>query len=138
LFKKYDRTSLLYLNYIDMNIFIHKKELVDIHGLFDIKLSRLVDWDLILRYTKGTKGKALKYVGAKYFTTAKNRITKRENLESNLHIILQKNYNEILNLGIDKLIKNDDIPIWIRTIDYKEWLTCYCNFFKYGEINDKT
>lgn len=137
LFKEYDRVSLLYLNYIDLNIFVHKKELSIIYGLFDISLSRLVDWDLILRYTKETKGKAIKYVGAKYYTTAKNRITKKENLESNLNIILQKNYDEILDLGINKLIEDYNIPVWIRTIDYEEWLSYYYDFFKYGEKNDK-
>lgn len=137
LYKKYDRISLLYANYIDINIFVHKKELLDIYGLFDVSLSRLVDWDFILRYTKKTNGKFLNIVGTKYYTTAKNRITENEDLKFNLHKILEKNYCEILELGLHKLIEKNNLPIWIRTYNHTQWHSLYCDFFKKGESNDK-
>lgn len=39
-------------NFIDLGVFVHKKSLIDKYGFFDTNLKRLVDWDLILRFTK--------------------------------------------------------------------------------------
>ena len=39
-------------NYVDMNVFCHHRSLITEKGLFDTTLKRMVDWDLILRYTK--------------------------------------------------------------------------------------
>lgn len=44
--------ELCYENYIDLGVFVHSKELYTKFGGFDSKLKRLVDWDLIIRYTK--------------------------------------------------------------------------------------
>ncbi|MDJ0633116.1 MAG: glycosyltransferase [Xenococcaceae cyanobacterium MO_188.B29] len=46
----FDFTKLLKNNYIDINIFVHKRELYHTLGGFDPELQRWVDWDLILRY----------------------------------------------------------------------------------------
>ena len=53
--KPFDYELLKKGNYIDMGVFVHKKDLVNSHGRFDEKLNRLIDWDLILRYTYNTK-----------------------------------------------------------------------------------
>ncbi len=50
--RAFNYTSLLQGNYIDMGVFVHNKSLVKKYGKFDTKLKRLVDWDLIIRYTK--------------------------------------------------------------------------------------
>ncbi|GGW44864.1 hypothetical protein GCM10011452_36410 [Gemmobacter lanyuensis] len=39
-------------NYIDMNVFAHRADLIRKYGAFDTVLQRMVDWDLILRYTR--------------------------------------------------------------------------------------
>ncbi|MFQ6777160.1 rhamnan synthesis F family protein [Cereibacter sphaeroides] len=39
-------------NYIDLGVFSHKRELATRFGCFDEALRRLVDWDLIIRYTR--------------------------------------------------------------------------------------
>lgn len=39
-------------NFIDMGVFCHNRDLVSKYGGFDTNLHRLVDWDLILTYTK--------------------------------------------------------------------------------------
>ena len=39
-------------NYIDLNAFVHRRRIYDQLGGFDEELRRLVDWDLILRYTR--------------------------------------------------------------------------------------
>ena len=50
--RAFNYETLLKGNYIDMGVFVHNKSLVKKYGKFDTKLKRLVDWDLILRYTK--------------------------------------------------------------------------------------
>jgi len=47
----FDRKSLLRANFIDLGVFVHRKSLVARFGGFDPELRRLVDWDLIIRYT---------------------------------------------------------------------------------------
>lgn len=51
LFRPYDRSALEHENYIDLNVFVHTRDLTDRLGGFDPRLTRLVDWDLILRLT---------------------------------------------------------------------------------------
>ena len=48
----FDRKQLEQNNFIDLGVFVHHRSLMDKYGLFDTNLKRLVDWDLILRYTK--------------------------------------------------------------------------------------
>lgn len=48
----FNRKKLLESSFIDLNSFIHEKNLYDEIGGFDEGLSRLVDWDLIIRYTE--------------------------------------------------------------------------------------
>ena len=49
---RYDRDQLLIRNQIDLNAFVHRRRVYDQLGGFDERLTRLVDWDLILRYTR--------------------------------------------------------------------------------------
>lgn len=49
--KPFDRDNLRVGNFIDLGVFIHRKELFCERGGFDDRLRRLVDWDLIIRYT---------------------------------------------------------------------------------------
>lgn len=49
--KPYRRDQLLLANYIDLGVFIHRASLYDSLGGFDITLRRMVDWDVIIRYT---------------------------------------------------------------------------------------
>ena len=48
--KKFDLSSLKKSNFIDLGIFVHSRSLLQL-GMFDENLHRLVDWDLIVRYT---------------------------------------------------------------------------------------
>ena len=49
---RYDRDQLLIRNQIDLNAFDHRRRVYDQLGGFDERLTRLVDWDLILRRTR--------------------------------------------------------------------------------------
>lgn len=50
----YKRFALLRANYIDLNTLIHHRRLYDQLGGFDVRLRRLQDWDLVLRYGRLT------------------------------------------------------------------------------------
>ncbi|CUH89896.1 Spore coat polysaccharide biosynthesis protein SpsA [Phaeobacter sp. CECT 5382] len=54
-------------NYIDMNVFGHRAEMVKRYGPFDETLERMVDWDLILRYTRENAAAYCPVLGCIYF-----------------------------------------------------------------------
>ncbi len=54
-------------NYVDMNAFAHRRELVATHGTFDESLLRLVDWDFILRLTREAKVAYAPFCGVRYY-----------------------------------------------------------------------
>jgi hypothetical protein len=51
LWKKYNREELERGNFIDTNVFVHRRSLFARYGGWDPKLSALNDWDIALRYT---------------------------------------------------------------------------------------
>jgi MoaA/NifB/PqqE/SkfB family radical SAM enzyme len=71
----FDRERLLRGNFIDMNVIVHRKSLVDRCGGFDETLGRLVDWDLVLRYTEHAPARALPVLAARYRVCDDRRIT---------------------------------------------------------------
>lgn len=48
----FDWDRLLLRNYIDLGVFVHRRSIVGELGGFDESFRRLVDWELVLRYTK--------------------------------------------------------------------------------------
>ena len=50
--KAFDFEALKRGNYIDLGVFVHHRRCFEEMGGFDVKLRRLVDWDLILSYTE--------------------------------------------------------------------------------------
>jgi glycosyltransferase involved in cell wall biosynthesis len=67
LFKQYERSSLLERNYIDLNIFMHRRELFEKLNGFNINLPVLEDWELIARYTKNYEPYVLECSLATYY-----------------------------------------------------------------------
>ena len=49
--RPFDWNALLERNFIDLGVFVHHRDLVALCGGFDEEFQRLVDWELILRYT---------------------------------------------------------------------------------------
>jgi cellulose synthase/poly-beta-1,6-N-acetylglucosamine synthase-like glycosyltransferase len=49
--RPFDRDQLLIGNYIEINVIVHRRNMVERYGAFDERLSRLCDWDLLLRYS---------------------------------------------------------------------------------------
>ena len=75
LWRPFDRDQLLAINYIDINVIVHRRSLVQRYGEFDERLSRLSDWDLILRYTQHIPARALPVLAARYRVRDAIRIT---------------------------------------------------------------
>lgn len=90
LFKPFDRTVLLEWNFIDLNTLVHRRELVDRHGGFDESLDRLLDWDLVLRYTADRAPATLPVLAARYYGDDPNRISKTAPFGSNRFAIRRK------------------------------------------------
>ena len=76
----FDWQSCLERNYVDLNCFVHERAILDQVGGFDPGLRRMVDWDLILRATKGRHVVYAPFVGCDYFDGRSNhgRITVSE------------------------------------------------------------
>ncbi len=53
-------------NYVDLNAFAHDAVLIKECGCFDEGLRRMVDWDLILRYTKMNEPFYIPFIGCNY------------------------------------------------------------------------
>lgn len=62
----FDWHALLSRNYIDLNTFVHRRSLTINQGGFDETLRRMVDWDLISRYTKNANVAYAPFVGVEY------------------------------------------------------------------------
>ncbi len=92
--KEFDFDELCKENYIDLGIFIHHKSLVDELGGFDTSLKRLVDWDLIIRYTKSYKPFYINKILMKYTDTDDfERISNKVSLEDARKAIFEKMKN---------------------------------------------
>ena len=50
--RPFDLDELLRKNFIDLGVYVHRRSLVDELGPFDENMTRLVDWELILRQSK--------------------------------------------------------------------------------------
>ncbi len=95
LFKQYDRSSLLVRNYIDLNIFMHRRFLFERLGGFDESLKALEDWELILRYTKDNPPFVLECCVATYdFGKGFEHLSLTENLDEPYRRI-RESHNEV-------------------------------------------
>ena len=76
-----DYRVLVCCNLIDLGNFVHHKSLCKKYGVFDTHLKRLVDWDLLLRYTRFEKAFFINKVLLQYADGTFARITNTESLE---------------------------------------------------------
>jgi hypothetical protein len=84
----FNRELLEQENYIDLNIFAHRRTLYEQLGGFNEQMRRLVDWDLILRYTKEQPPRLIPALLAQYnMGIVENQITNQEDLRKNLEFI---------------------------------------------------
>ncbi|OAN70936.1 hypothetical protein A8B82_21815 [Sulfitobacter sp. EhC04] len=60
-------------NYVDLNVFCHRADMMREFGTFDGQLRRMVDWDLILRYTSGNQPVYCPFIGCLYSDDAQDK-----------------------------------------------------------------
>ena len=98
----FNKTLLLNRNYIDMNCFMHRRSLYDNLGGFDQNLRRLVDWDLIIRYTEEKRPYAVPAILSDYFfNDGEETITVSESLSNALEGLQNKNIDNNLFYHLD-------------------------------------
>lgn len=86
----FNRSKLERRNFIDLNVFAHKRECIDRYGMFREDMSRLVDWELILRYTNELPPIFVPVLLNKYFINrVANQVTQTVEYGSNRQIIYQ-------------------------------------------------
>ena len=101
-FFRYDRLRLLKQNFIDLNSFIHRRTLNTEDMLFDERLKRLVDYDLIIRLTTSKNTISVPVETVMYRLNKKElaNISLVEPLRENADIIHLKYQLEYLKSGI--------------------------------------
>ncbi|GLT11243.1 hypothetical protein GCM10007928_34750 [Sulfitobacter porphyrae] len=60
-------------NYVDLNVFCHRADMTGEFGTFDGQLRRMVDWDLILRYTQAERPVYCPFIGCLYSDDAQDK-----------------------------------------------------------------
>lgn len=82
-------------NFVDLNPFAHSRTYTEKFGAFDERLRRMVDWDMILRFTKDTQPFFLPYVGTVYTETAtdSNRVSVKEPYAFKKVVQVKNKYN---------------------------------------------
>lgn len=105
--KNFNRKKLLEKNFIDINSFVHEKILYDKYGGFDEDLTRLVDWDLIIRYTKDNNPVHVKEVLVNYrIDSSFNNISTTVPLKKNWDKIHEKYWLELYQEEYE-IVKDD-------------------------------
>ena len=87
----FNKTLLKNRNYIDINCIIHSRALYEKKGGFDNNLRRLVDWDLLLRYTEEKAPLTVPAILSNYyFNQGEETITVSESLADALQGLKDK------------------------------------------------
>lgn len=92
LFEPFDRAALEAANTIDLNAVVHPRKALERTGGFDTALTRLVDWDLILRLTEQAQALAVPVITGHYLLAGggADNITLTEDSEPNMAKIRAK------------------------------------------------
>ncbi|AXV15129.1 hypothetical protein CYG48_05090 [Neorhizobium sp. SOG26] len=89
----FDRERLKKGNYIDLGVFVHRRDLLDTVKGFNEDLKRLVDWDLILRITADHEPLYIEKPVMIYWDDDQDRtrISVRESLDVAIHHVKESN-----------------------------------------------
>ena len=85
----FDRERFLAVGGIDLNIFAHRRRLFEELGGFEERMTRLVDWELIGRYTARSAPRLLAMIGGRYAENRSDSISVHESLSSNRELLRQ-------------------------------------------------
>jgi glycosyltransferase involved in cell wall biosynthesis len=86
----FDRERLREANFIPMTTFVHRRHLYERLGGFDESLTRLVDWDLVLRYTAETDPIHVQVLSGCYRFGSWSRVTNQESGALNAYLVRRK------------------------------------------------
>ncbi|WP_201218792.1 glycosyltransferase [Pseudomonas sp. S32] len=120
----FDRNECLHANYVDINIFAHKRDLLLKEGPYDTALRRMVDWDLILRYTNEAPPFFAPFIGCNYLESRNdaNRITLSEPLAFQKVVRLKNTIDSEDRIDISKAIAlNISIKIPAPEAEKQQW-----------------
>jgi len=94
--RPFDFDELLQFNYIDLGALVHSCRLYKELGGFDVNLKRLIDWDLIIKYTERYPPKFIQKVLLDYDdNTESSRITNRESAHEAYKQVILNYYSRI-------------------------------------------
>lgn len=97
----YNRKNILNQNFIDLNIFSHRRFLLSKYGQFNTVMSRLVDYEMIIRFTRTKEPFYINKPLATYiFDSNNNQISNFENYEFNSKIFKELNKIELKVHGL--------------------------------------
>lgn len=124
--KRFNYFDLKTKNFIDLNVFMHRRSLLDQVGLFDTSLKRMVDWDLILRITENQSVTFAPFIGAHYDSgPAADRITNSESL-SYLDVVRDKHWTKWTDVEASIENRNPEIVSIIMCVFNQPDLTRKC------------
>lgn len=105
--------NLSWANFIDLNAFVHSRQLTERLGNFDPRLRRMIDWDLILRYARGTQIAFAPFIGVDYCAGEQpNRISRAESVNWR-NVVIGK---DRIDWGREQEIANSRSPELISVI----------------------
>ena len=90
LWRPFDRNKLLQENYIDTNVIVHRRELVEKFGGWTPHTDQFGDWDLALRYTEQKAPVAIAVLAAFYRECDEIRVSRRPGKEDAAKAILAR------------------------------------------------
>ena len=106
----YDRSALVGMrSRLDLNTFFHRRKVVDELGGFDESLTRLIDWELILRYAEKYPPEQLAVIGSRYESGHGAQISNTETIKENrARILARRAANGTPSIRV--LYATDDYP----------------------------
>ena len=106
-FGPYNKTLLENKNYIDLNVFVHYRGLYDNYGGFNENMTRLVDWELIVRYSQVASIRFIPAILVTYnHDFSSNQITKLHDYNQNA-LKLKDSVTNIRRENISRLVSRD-------------------------------
>jgi GT2 family glycosyltransferase len=132
-FGSYNKSLLFNRNYIDMNAFCHTKEIVNLLGNFDESLTRLVDYDLIMRIAESARMYSVPVLLSHYYyEMASNTITGSPGYTKHLDLVrnMQKQ-RKLMEPNVKSDLKHANVSIIIPNYEsLDDLIDCLGSIFK--------
>lgn len=90
-FASFNKSLMENRNYIDLNCFVHFRDILNVTGMFNTQLKRFVDWDLILKISSEFKIISVPVILSNYYyELAENAITNDHTLNDYIHVVREQ------------------------------------------------